>query len=137
MTAGTHAVFIGLNPSTADAETDDPTIRRITGFARSFGHGRLTVVNLYAFRATRPRDLLDVTDPVGPHNESVVRAVIEMADQVIACWGCADIARRLPDSPVEHLLRTRRDVVCLGTTNDGTPRHPLYLRQETTAVPWP
>ena len=135
--AGTHGVFIALNPSTADAETDDPTIRRITGFARSFGHARLTVVNLYAYRATHPRELLNVADPVGARNEDVVRTVLEAADQIIACWGCSDIVRRLPGSPVEDLLKRRHDVACLGTTKDGTPRHPLYLRKDTRTEPWP
>ena len=134
---GTHGVFIALNPSTADAETDDPTIRRITGFAQSFGHGRLTVVNLYAYRATHPQELLNVADPVGARNEDAVRTVLKTADQIIACLGCSGIVRRLPDSPVEDLLKTRRDVACLGTTMDGTPRHPLYLPKDTRTEPWP
>ena len=62
-------LFIGLNPSTADATVDDPTIRRCVGFADSWGYGELVVGNLYAFRATKPKDMFNQDDPVGPFND--------------------------------------------------------------------
>ena len=64
------ALFIGLNPSTADAANDDPTIRRITGFSRSLGFGGFLIVNLFAFRATKPIDLFASSDPIGPENDA-------------------------------------------------------------------
>lgn len=63
------ALFVGLNPSTADAERDDPTTRRCVRFARDWGFGGLLVGNLFAYRATRPRDLRAAAEPVGPEND--------------------------------------------------------------------
>ncbi|MEC9374624.1 MAG: DUF1643 domain-containing protein, partial [Planctomycetota bacterium] len=84
---GPAACFVMLNPSTADAERDDPTIRRCIGFARGWGCATLDVVNLFAFRATRPADLRAAEDPVGPCNQRHVRAAIRRADMVIFAWG--------------------------------------------------
>ncbi|MGH3977119.1 MAG: DUF1643 domain-containing protein, partial [Pseudonocardiaceae bacterium] len=86
-----RATFIMLNPSTADAADDDPTIRRCTSYARSWGLGGLMVVNLYAYRATDPADLWKVDDPVGPDNDDHLRAVLAAATDVgapvVAAWG--------------------------------------------------
>ncbi len=61
--------FVLLNPSTADAENDDPTLRRCMGFARAWGYGSLQIVNLFAYRATVPDALRWVADAVGPEND--------------------------------------------------------------------
>ena len=79
--------FLMLNPSTADAERDDPTIRRCMGFARAWGYSVLEVRNLFAWRATHPRELLTATDPTGgPRGDRELRAVAK-ADLVVAAWG--------------------------------------------------
>jgi hypothetical protein len=87
--SGRVATFVMLNPSRADAEIDDPTIHRVMGFARRWGCGELHVVNLFAFRATRPADLRKAADPVGPENrDRIRRAVAVAADGLVVCaWG--------------------------------------------------
>ena len=132
---GGECLFVMLNPSTADAEKDDPTIRRCIGFARQFGCGSLTVVNLYALRATHPRALFAAIDPVGPENEAhILRALTQPPALVIAAWGAhghRSVARQ------KFLLaaqRTENPVWCLGWTKDGAPRHPLYVRADALLV---
>lgn len=119
--------FVGLNPSTADARRDDPTVRRCVGFARDWGYGTLILVNLFAFRATDPSELLDVRDPVGPENDDWLARVAESADKVVAAWGVHGCLRGR-DQAVLGLLPS---VACLGRTREGHPRHPLYLARTT------
>jgi hypothetical protein len=129
---GTTLAMVGLNPSTADARTDDPTVRRCIGFARRLGFGRLVLVNLYALRATRPADLFGADDPVGDDNDEHVRQACAAADAVLGCWGFN--ARWDRVLAVRPLLGPQ--VSCLGTTAQGHPRHPLYLRADTPLQPW-
>ena len=130
--AGARAVFVMLNPSTADAERDDPTIRRCIGFAARWGFGALTVVNLYSWRATRPADLRRARDPVGPGGDEAIERATLGAALVVAAWGAhgdwrgrgAQVASRLSDP---HAL---------GLTRSGAPRHPLYVRKDARPQPW-
>ncbi len=123
--------FVMLNPSTADATQDDPTIRRCIGFACAWGFERLKVVNLYAYRATNPRDLWLADDPVGPENDHVLSLVFGGSDLLIAAWGCHAKTERV-DEILAWPIRPR---LCLGLTKDGAPRHPLYL--PASAIPRP
>ena len=82
-----RVVFIGLNPSTADATEDDPTIRRIIGFARSWGYGGVDMLNLFAFRATDPSDLKAAVDPVGPKNDRYLAEYTSRSHATVAAWG--------------------------------------------------
>jgi hypothetical protein len=123
--------FIGLNPSTADETADDPTIRRCIGFARRWGFARLKVLNLFAFRSTDPAALLAAPDPVGPQNDSTIREGIRGSDLVVCAWGAFPNGRRAAE--VLPLIAAPH---CLGTTKNGSPRHPLYLRASTDPMPW-
>src|SRR5258708_39445492 len=80
-------LFIGLNPSTADAQRDDPTLRRCIGFARRWGYGQLVVGNLFAFRATRPTELRSCADPIGTDNDSWLQTLAASAGCVVVAWG--------------------------------------------------
>ena len=80
-------VFIGLNPSIADEETDDQTIRKCIGYSKRWGNGKLIMVNLFAFRSTGPSLLKRVEDPVGPEKDSYIQKYVSESDLVIACWG--------------------------------------------------
>lgn len=127
-------VFVMLNPSTADAELDDPTIRRCIGFAKREGFGGLRVVNLYAYRATDPRELKRCIDPVGPDNDMYLTMVFADAPVVVAAWGVnADsyrvrqVRKMLGDTPI----------LCLGATKAGHPQHPLYIAGNAPLRIWP
>ncbi len=128
--------FIMLNPSTADADLDDPTIRRCIGFAKREGCGSLMVGNLFAFRATDPMVMADSDDPDGPENRHFLTNMAERVDgPLIAAWGSHWMAR---DMASEWVCKTfGRRLMCLGKTKDGHPRHPLYVKGDTPLVPYP
>ena len=137
---GPAATFIMLNPSTADASQDDPTIRRCIGFAKAFGCDALHVANLYAYRATKPADLWKAADPVGPENDETLRSAFRAAFReggpVIAAWGANANPLRAEFAAV--LARAAGvALMALGVTKDGAPRHPLYLRADAQPEPWP
>lgn len=124
---GPRVTFILLNPSTADAAQDDPTIRRCAGFARDLGFGSMEVVNLCALRSTDPRALLAHPDPVGPANATHLAATLRSADLAIAGWGNHGLGR---EGLLAAALGTAR-LRCLGRTRLAAPRHPLYLPRST------
>ena len=136
---GTVAMFVMLNPSTADADDDDPTIRRCIGFAQSWGCGGLCVVNLYALRATDPRDLwkVDAAQRVGPDNDVHLRLVASGAASVggplVAAWGANAKPSRV--AWVREFPGMDR-LSHLGLTRGGQPKHPLYLRADTALTRW-
>ncbi len=136
--AAEHAgpvVWVMLNPSSADASTDDNTIRRIVGFTNSFGHCRAQVVNLYAWRSTSPAALALAPDPVGPDNDDMIAAALDSAALVVAGWGAhRGIGERVARV---HGMAAARNVTlhCLARTKDGHPRHPLYIRGDARPMP--
>lgn len=132
-----RVLFVMLNPSTADASVDDPTIRRCIGFARRWGAGALDVVNLYALRATDPGELRRAADPVGPDNDRHIVEAAREASIIVCAWGAHPFARRRA-AHVSGLLRAvGTPLECLHVTADGSPRHPLYVRGATSRVEWP
>lgn len=132
-----RCLFIMLNPSTADALLDDPTIRRCIGFARREGCGRLDVVNLYAFRSTAPSSLRSVDDPIGPDNDQHIRAALAEAELVVCAWGAhGQVVHGRRAAVVELIRKAGREPLCLGVTGDHSPSHPLYLRKTAPLLPW-
>jgi hypothetical protein len=125
--------FIMLNPSTADEQRDDPTIRRCIGFARAWQFGSVEVVNLFAYRATDAKELLKVDDPVGEENNRFLIQAVERCSTVVVGWGTGGTLLGR-DRQVMELLAGRQDVHCLGVTKDGQPRHPLYVKGDTGLV---
>jgi len=121
-------LFIGLNPSTADARVDDPTLRRCIRFARTWGFGQVTVANLFAYRTPSPSELRRARDPIGPRNDAWLRRLIGDADEVAVAWGNhgSYLAR---DRTVLAMLERPK---CLGVSRRGLPKHPLYIRATTT-----
>ena len=131
--------FVMLNPSTADAEVDDPTIRRCLGFARREGATALHVLNLFALRATNPVELSTHPDPVGIDNDALLCGIAEHHDRLktVVAWGAnkmvtAERTSILVDSAAE----AGTTLWCLGTTKSGAPRHPLYVRGDAPLIPW-
>ena len=119
--------FVMLNPSTADGHRDDPTIRRCVGFARREGFTGIHVVNLFALRATNPKELKAAHDPVGSGNDCVILDAVRSSEFTVAAWGRhGPLSGR--DKAVLELLEGY-PIWCLGTTKKGQPRHPLPVRK--------
>lgn len=131
---GGCVLFVGLNPSTADARRDDPTIRRMARFAFDWGFGGMTVCNLFALRATDPRQLKRAVDPIGPANNAILAREVRQAALVVACWGNHGTLRGRAGEAIELLTRQAPSLFCLSTTRSGQPKHPLYLSRETRPV---
>lgn len=128
-------VFIGVNPSTADEWNDDATIRKMVGFAKRWGFDRVTVGNVFAYRATDVRELATAEDPVGPDNRRHMRALLASAQLIVPCWGSLN---KVPPRLCGHFGQMRDliadvdvPVQCLGRTKDGDPCHPLMLGYNT------
>jgi len=125
-----------LNPSTADETKLDPTLRRVLGYCRRWGFGGFRIANLFALRATDPRELLTADDPVGPDNDAWLRSLITEVDRVVVGWGTGRyprIGNRW--ERVAEILAPAKPV-CLATAKDGQPCHPLYQRADLTPVAW-
>jgi hypothetical protein len=143
---GPVMTWIGLNPSTADAKTDDQTIRQMVYFAKREGCRGICVVNLYALRATDPKQLLaDLGRAVGPENDQWLAGLTPgtVDGPVVAAWGANEAARMSrPGTRWGRAVEVRRlirgvPLVCLGTTKDGAPRHPCRIGRATALVPLP
>lgn len=132
---------IGVNPSDADAERDDPTVRRLYGFCRTLGYGNLLVANKFARRSPNVKTLRRAGDPIGPENLGYLGHAMGRADCVLACWGPL---AKLPEAlrgrwaaVVKIADKCGQPLYCLGTAADGHPRHPLMLRADTPLELWP
>ena len=128
-----HLPFIMLNPSTADHDEDDPTIRRCIGFAKREGFGGIVVVNLFALRSTDPAALFSHPDPVGPLNDEALEVIADDHDFAVAAWGAHLMAARRRDAIKLIFPRLK----CLGRTKHGEPRHPLYVRSDAPLEAYP
>lgn len=127
-----YAMFVGLNPSTADETQDDPTIRRCIGFAKQWGYSALCMTNLFAWRSTDPNQMLAADEPIGEDNDHHLAHCAAGAGVVVAAWGTLgsfmgryrDVRALLPDL---HYLRL---------TKGGHPGHPLYLPAKLKPIKW-
>lgn len=134
--AGPKLAFVLLNPSTASEVQNDPTVERCERRARAMGFGGFRVVNIFAYRATDPRQMRAQADPVGPRNDAALREALIWADQVICGWGGhgAHLGR---GAAVEALLRAGvGPLFHLGLTKDGQPKHPLYIGYAVQPQVW-
>jgi hypothetical protein len=133
--------FIGLNPSTADATKDDPTIRKCKGFAKRWGMDWMVMLNLFAFRATVPAHMKKAADPVGPENDDYFGRILPKVDLIVCAWGVHGAFKnntRVADaSALFAQLHGQWKVQCLGSNDDGSPKHPLYVPYETPLRDYP
>ena len=127
-------LFVMLNPSTADATEDDPTIRRCVGFAKREGCGMIEVVNLFAWRATDPKELKTTDEPIGARNDRVIQEAAEDADVIVCAWGTHGVLHKRNEEVISLLKATGKPVMCLGKTKDGHPKHPLYLSGQSPLI---
>lgn len=128
---------IMLNPSTADARVNDPTITRVMKRAIAHSYGGIIVGNLYGFRATEPKDMKTAANPVGPHNDYYLLMIGKLCPTVLCAWGTkAERGRAgLIKAMLQALPRPPR-LVHLGLTKDGHPKHPLYIKSDKTPETW-
>lgn len=134
--SGPPAVFLLLNPSTADASQDDPTIRRCIGYARAWGFSAIKVVNLFAFRATDPSGLrAPGVEPIGPANDMAILHAAQHAGIVVCGWGThGELHGR--GAHVRRFLLAARELHVLKLTAGGHPGHPLYLKGDLHPTLW-
>lgn len=126
-----YVMIIGLNPSTADETEGDPTITRCINFAKSWGYGGVCMVNLFAYRATAPSDMMASTDPVGAGNDIWLSKLAKDAGIVVAAWG-NDGSYLGRSSEIKNILP---NLHCIRMNKSGEPAHPLYLKSELKPVP--
>lgn len=129
-----RVTWIMLNPSTADADNDDPTIRRCIGFSKKFGYGGMSVVNLFPYRAANPKDLMLAKSPDGPtfRNKNSIQAHTGDGRVVICAWGAHGNHMNRAMWTASDLQERKVKLWRLGSpTKSGQPRHPLYLSKDT------
>ncbi len=125
-------VFCGLNPSTATERVEDNTIRRIIDFADRWGYGGITMLNIFAIRSTDPKRLYKVGYPIGPDNDSMIEAELACARVFVAGWGNHGLHMNRGAEVLAMVKRAGVIPLCLGQNKKtGTPKHPLYLKNET------
>jgi len=126
------AMFVGLNPSTADETNDDPTVAKCQRYARQWGYGGIYMANIFAYRATDPSVMKEATDPVGPDNDISLIAMASTASIVIAAWGNHG-SHKGRSQCIRKLLT---DLYFLKMNKSGEPAHPLYLKGTLTPSKW-
>ncbi len=129
--------WIMLNPSTADATLDDPTIRRVIDFSRRWGHGAADVYNLFALRSPKPVALYNGCDAVGPDNDAALLTMAGEVGPVVVAWGTHGGHKGRNVAVLRLLVEAGVKPLCLGTTKDGHPKHPLFVPADTTPTPFP
>lgn len=131
---GPGALWLMLNPSKATAELDDPTVRRVQAFSREWGYGSATVANIFALRATDPKELYGHSDPVGPENDRTIFSLAGDADLVVVAWGNHGRLQGRGAQVADLLCDV--ELWSLGVTGAGQPRHPLYVAGATGLERW-
>lgn len=126
-------LFVLLNPSTADEFQDDRTNRRGIDYALQWGFGSVVFVNLFAIRSPDPDVIRKVRDPIGPGNDRHIIDQWQKADEIVCGWGTKG---RYLNRDAEVCAMFGRSLYCLGTNDDGTPKHPLYLKANLKPKPY-
>lgn len=130
--------FIGLNPSTATHEIDDPTIRRCKTFAHDWGYRGIVMTNLFAFRATDPRRMFAAKDPVGPGNDYYLEWAAKISASVVGAWGSNGSKLGRAQYVGFRILALGKSIEAIGLklTENFQPRHPLYLPKNSGLFVW-
>ena len=130
-------IFIGLNPSLANATDNDPTIRRLIGFSENWGYGCLTVLNLFAKVSKSPKSLASCNDPVGWQNDCQLNKMIKYWSYNDSCelwigWGVNGRLMGRNEKFLKKIKRSSRKPLVIGLTKEGHPKHPLYISKQKT-----
>ncbi|MFT6675016.1 MAG: hypothetical protein ACJAVM_001202 [Sulfitobacter sp.] len=135
-TAAERVLFVMLNPSTATEMQNDPTVERCERRARTLGFGGFRVTNIFAWRATDPRDMRAAKDPIGPKNDEILNQGAAWADRIIAAWGVHGAHLGRGPAVAEMLMAGDKPLFHLGLSKAGHPKHPLYLPYVQQPVAW-
>lgn len=136
---GGDVCWVMLNPSTADDAKDDQTIAKITEISKRHGYGALHVVNIFAARATDPRELRTMADPFGPYNSNHLKGAFEYSAAIVLAWGANPalaLAGNVPERIIHTASCTGVPVLCCGRTKAGHPKHPCRLSNATPLIPF-
>src|SRR5271165_255883 len=134
-----YVLFILMNPSTADPDSDDPTIAKCCRFARAWGYGGIVVANTFAYRCTDQKRLTELADPIGPENDEHIIEMAKKAAIVVFAYGKPGRKSLRSRGPALAKLIVQKAGVkphILSLTKDGTPKHPLYLKETLKPVVW-
>lgn len=123
-------MIVGLNPSTADETMNDPTINRCINFAKLWGYGGLYVLNLFAFRATLPKDLRKAEDPISDKNDDYIKSYAKLCDKVVCAWGNNGSYNKRGQKVLLYL----DNAYYIKLNKSGEPAHPLYLKKDLKPV---
>ncbi len=136
---GRRAMWVGLNPSTADERHLDPTLRRVARYSRDWGYDGFVMTNLFAFRATLPSEMKKQDDPVGPDNDFHLAKVAGECELVICAWGSHGVHRDRSRAVVDLLNEAGHfsKLHALKIVGNGEPGHPLYLPLTARPIPYP
>lgn len=125
-------LFLGLNPSWADAEIKDNTLRVCINYAQRWGYGGVLLGNLFAYRSPDPSDLYRASDPIGPKNDAAIKALQDQAALTVCAWGTPGKFMGRD----KQVLRSLRDPHCLVRLKSGHPGHPLYKKSSLVPIPY-
>lgn len=129
--------WIMLNPSTADAQQDDPTIRRCIDFSKRWGYGGMIVANLFAVRSPSPDAMVRTDDPIGPGNDRVLAAISRPLTMVVCAWGRLGRCGGRGAAVLQQIRHNLAVPMCLGLNGDRSPKHPLYVRASARLIEVP
>ncbi len=132
-------MWVGLNPSTADEQVLDPTLRRVWRYSLDWGYDGFVMTNLFAFRATFPSDMKAQSDPVGPDNDHWLQAYARRSEQVICAWGAHGVHLNRSQVVTDALTEIGcfPKLRCLVIVANGEPGHPLRLNAALRPKPYP
>ena len=122
--------FIGLNPSIADDKIDDPTVNRCINFAKSWGYGGFYMLNLFAFRATEPKNMFKAESPIGDENDKYILKYSKQVDKVVCAWGNHGKYKERST----YIFNLINNTYYLKMNKSGEPAHPLYLKANLTPI---
>lgn len=120
-------LYIMLNPSTADHETDDQTLKQCIFFAKKFEYGSLEVVNLFALISTDPEYIREHSDPIGINNDKYILEAATRANTIVVAWGEKHFINQRHNKVAKMLMNRGHDLYCLGIAKSGHPRHPSRM----------
>lgn len=131
-------LWVLLNPSTATGETDDPTLRRLLFYSKRLGFNALAVGNLFAYRSASPDALPRVKEEaIGDENDRYLLQLVHESTTIVVGWGAGGGLHGRDPVVLKLLQETQRPLFCLGYTQYGAPRHPLYCRNDAALQPYP